>query len=226
MPFTRTVLVLSLGLFFLQSQAQAAPPLSLTNGNSELTAQISNAWIEIDKTALEHNIRTLQAELAGKSKLCAVLKADAYGHGIGLVMPSVIALGVPCVAVASNEEARVVRESGFKGQLIRVRTASLGELENALQYNIEELVGNLDFARQAADLAHRHGRKLQVHIGLNSSGMSRNGVEMATEQGKKDAVAITKVPNLEVVAIMTHFAVEIRTTYARAWQPSTNKRPG
>ena len=154
MPFTRTALALSLGLIFLQSQVQAAPPLSLTNGNTELTAQISNAWIEINKAALEHNIQTLQAELAGKSKLCAVLKADAYGHGIGLVMPSVIALGVPCVAVASNEEARVVRESGFKGQLIRVRTASLGELENALQYNVEELVGNLDFARQEIGRAH------------------------------------------------------------------------
>ena len=103
---------------------------------------------------------------------------------------------------------RVVRASGFKGQLIRVRTASLGELEDALQYNMEELVGNLDFARQAAELAKKHGRPLAVHIGLNSSGMSRNGIEMNTEQGKQDAVAMTQVPNLQVVAIMTHFAVE------------------
>jgi alanine racemase len=208
MPFTRTLLALSLGLVFLQSQVQAAPPLTLSNGTSAMVAQNSNAWIEINKTALDHNIQTLQAQLAGKSKLCAVLKADAYGHGIGLVMPSVIKYGVPCVAVASNEEMRVVRQSGFKGELIRVRTASLSELEDALQYNAQELVGNIDFARAAAELAHKHGRKLQVHIGLNSSGMSRNGVEMATEQGKKDAVAMTKVPNLEVVAIMTHFAVE------------------
>ncbi|UVJ45768.1 alanine racemase [Pseudomonas sp. LS1212] len=208
MPFTRTLLALSLGLVFLQSQVQAAPPLTLNNGTAELTAQNSNAWVEVNKAALEHNIQTLQATLAGKSKLCAVLKADAYGHGIGLVMPSVIKLGVPCVAVASNEEMRVVRQSGFKGQLVRVRAAALSELEDALQYNAEELVGNLDFARQAAELAHKHGRKLQVHIGLNSSGMSRNGLEMASEQGKQDAVAITKVPNLEVVAIMTHFAVE------------------
>jgi alanine racemase len=208
MPFTRTVLALSLSLVFLQNQAQAAPPLSLTNGNSALTAQASNAWVEVNKTALEHNIHLLQVELGGKSKLCAVLKADAYGHGIGLVMPSMIAAGVPCVAVASNEEARVVRESGFKGQLVRVRTAALGEVEDALQYNIEELVGNLDFARQAAELAHQHNRKLQVHIALNSGGMSRSGLEMTTEQGKKDAVAITKLPNVEVVAIMTHFAVE------------------
>lgn len=84
MPFTRTVLALSLGLVLLQLH-HAAPPLSMSNGNTILTTQISNAWIEINKAAFEHNIRTLQAELDGKSKLCAVLKADAYGHGIGLL---------------------------------------------------------------------------------------------------------------------------------------------
>lgn len=208
MPFTRTLLALSMGMVMLQNPAFAAPPLSMTDGVAQVNIQDSNAWVEISKAAFEHNIRTLQTSLADKSKICAVLKADAYGHGIGLLMPSVIKLGVPCVGVASNEEARVVRESGFKGQLIRVRTAALSELEAALPYNMEELVGNLDFAVRASLIAEHHGRPLVVHLGLNSSGMSRNGVEMTTAQGRRDAVAITKVPNLEVKAIMTHFAVE------------------
>lgn len=208
MPFSRTLLALSLGMALLQNPAFAAPPLSMTNGVAQVTTQDSNAWVEINKAAFENNVRALQTTLDGKSKLCAVFKADAYGHGIGLLMPSVIAMGVPCIGVASNEEARVVRESGFKGQLIRVRTAALSELEAALPYNMEELVGNLDFATQAAKIAEKHGRPLVVHLGLNSSGMSRNGVEMSTEQGRRDAVAITKVPNLQVKAIMTHFAVE------------------
>lgn len=109
--------------------------------------QSSNAWVEIRKAAFEHNIRTLQAELQGASKICAVLKADAYGHGIGLLMSSVIAMDLPCVGIASNEEARVVRASGFDGELVRVRTASLGEIENSLKYNVEELIGNAERAR-------------------------------------------------------------------------------
>ncbi|WP_300720240.1 alanine racemase [Pseudomonas sp.] len=208
MPFSRTLLALSLGMALLHNPAFAAPPLSMTSGVAQVTTQDSNAWVEINKAAFENNVRALQTTLDGKSKLCAVFKADAYGHGIGLLMPSVIAMGVPCIGVASNEEARVVRESGFKGQLIRVRTAALSELEAALPYNMEELVGNLDFAKQAASIAEKHGRPLVVHLGLNSSGMSRNGIEMATEQGRRDAVAITQVPNLQVRAIMTHFAVE------------------
>ena len=208
LPFARTLLALSLGMTLLQTPTFAAPPLTMSNGVAQVNTQGSNAWVEINKTAFEHNIQVLKDTLGDKSKICAVLKADAYGHGIGLLMPSIIATGVPCVGVASNEEARVVRESGYKGQLIRVRTAALSELEAALPYNMEELVGNLDFATKAAQIAEKHGRPLVVHLGLNSSGMSRNGVEMSTAQGRSDAVAITKIPNLQVRAIMTHFAVE------------------
>ena len=208
MPFTRTLLALSLGMALMHNPAFAAPPLSMVDGVAQVNTQDSNAWVEINRAAFVHNIGVLQATVGDKSKICAVLKADAYGHGIGLLMPSIIATGVPCVGVASNEEARVVRESGFKGQLIRVRTAALSELEAALPYNMEELVGNLDFAVKASLIAEKHGRPLVVHLGLNSSGMSRNGVEITTAEGRRDAVAITKVPNLEVRAIMTHFAVE------------------
>ncbi|MCP3751460.1 alanine racemase [Pseudomonas sp. SBB6] len=64
---------------------------------------------------------------------------------------------VPCVGVASNEEARVVRESGFKGVLVRVRTATLAEVEGALPYKIEELVSSLDNARETAAIAESMG---------------------------------------------------------------------
>lgn len=209
MPFHRTLLAASLALLVTaQAPLYAAPPLSMDNGVNAMTIQNSNAWVEISKSAIEHNIRTLQTELNGKSKLCAVLKADAYGHGIGLVMPSIIAMDVPCVAVASNEEARVVRASGFQGQLVRVRLASVSEVEDALQYNMDELVGSAEFARQVAAIAQRHGKTLRIHLALNSSGMSRNGVEMASWSGRGEALEIAEQPNLELVALMTHFAVE------------------
>lgn len=210
MPFRRSILAISLSLAFCHSHVWAAPPLSLHNGITDLTIQASNAWVEINKAAFEHNIKTLQSTLEGKSKICAVLKADAYGHGIGLVMPSIIAMQVPCVAVASNEEARVVRESGFTGELVRVRTASIGEIQDALKYNIEELIGNAQLAKEAGAIAAQNSKKLKVHIALNAGGMSRNGFELHSDQGRQDALSVTHDKNLEVVAIMTHYAVEDR----------------
>lgn len=208
MPLTRTTLAVALSMVFMQTCGFAAPPLSMTDGVAQVSVQESNAWVEINKAAFERNIRTLQAALGNHSKICAILKADAYGHGIGLLMPSVIKMGVPCVGIASNDEARVVRASGFKGQLVRVRAASMGELEAALPYNMEELAGNLQLAQQADALAQKAGRPLVVHLTLNAGGMSRNGLDLATEQGRQEALAITQLPNLRVVAIMTHFAEE------------------
>ena len=101
----------------LSVPAQAAPPLPVTGLDTASTAyQTANAWIEIDQAAFDHNIRTLQALLDGKSQICAIMKADAYGHGIANLMPSVIAAGIPCLGITSNEDARVGRAGGVRSE--------------------------------------------------------------------------------------------------------------
>lgn len=176
--------------------------------SSALSQQKVNAWLEIDTKAFEQNIATLQSQLQGQSKICAVMKADAYGNGIALLMPSVIKMRVPCVAIASNEEARVVRASGYKGQIMRVRTATLHEIRDGMKYNMEELIGNPELAATVSDMAHKQGKTVRYHLALNSAGMSRNGLDLSTEAGQQAALTITHLPNLKITGIMTHFPVE------------------
>lgn len=194
------------------SFAHAAPLLDTGRSGAPAAATLahSNAWLEIDPLAFEHNIARIQKLVAGKSQVCAVMKADAYGNGIALLVPAAMRMGVSCIGVTSNEEARVVREKGFKGRLMRLRIASLGEVQDALPYAMDELVGNLEVAQQLDALAKRSGQRLKVHLALNSAGMGRNGVEMGTPQGLKDAVAMASLGHLKVVGIMTHFPVEER----------------
>lgn len=176
--------------------------------SSALSQQKVNAWLEIDTKAFEQNIATLQSQLQGQSKICAVMKADAYGNGIALLMPSVIKMRVPCVAIASNEEARVVRASGYKGQIMRVRTATLHEIRDGMKYNMEELIGNPELAATVSDMARKQGKTVRYHLALNSAGMSRNSLDLSTEAGQQAALAITRLPNLKITGIMTHFPVE------------------
>ncbi len=190
------------------SIGMAAPILAIPSSAQDMAA--SNAWLEIDTTAFAQNIRTLRKQLAGSSEICAVLKADAYGHGLSILMPVVIAEGITCVGVTGNEELRTVRASGFKGRLMRLRTATAGEIEAAMQYDVEELVGNLPLAKTMNEMAQRHGKTLKVHLALNSAGMSRNGLELASTQGMHDALAVVALPMLKVEGIMTHFPVEDR----------------
>jgi alanine racemase len=176
---------------------------------------IGNAWMEIDRKLFEENVRTLQARLSGTTQLCAVMKADAYGHGIALLMPSIVALNVPCVAIASNDEARTAREQGFSGRLIRVRTATPSEVEDALPFGLEELVGSLAHARIVSDIGGKHGRTIPLHLALDSRGMSRNGLAVHTAQGQTEALEILRLPHLKLAGLMTHFPVEEREDVLR-----------
>ncbi|MCK9817526.1 alanine racemase [Pseudomonas sp. MAFF 302046] len=210
--FMLSALTLSLAMTAIMPAANAAPLLDLAPGQTRADSlpEQNNTWLEIDQAAFESNIATLQQRLAGKSQICAVMKADAYGNGIGLLIPSAIKMGITCVGITSNEEARVARDKGFKGRLLRLRSTTLGEVASALPYNVEELVGNLQVARELDALASREGRSLTIHLALNSAGMGRNGLEMSTPEGQQQALELTRLKHLNLVGIMTHFPVEER----------------
>lgn len=205
---------LALALFGVLSVGTThAAPMLHTLGDYSYAANhaITNAYLEIDVQAFEDNITNLRQTLGEETKICAVLKGDAYGHGIDLLMPSVIKLGVSCIAVTSNEEARVARAHGYQGIINRVRIASGDEVESALAYDITELVGSLDHAKTLDNIAKKHGKVINFHLALNAGGMGRNGLDVSNKTGQKDAIAITKLSNLNMTGIMTHYAFEDET---------------
>ena len=182
--------------------------ISTTSAPMAESSQNSNAWLEISQPAFEHNLAEVRSLVDPKTQICAVLKADAYGHGISLLMPSVIKAGIPYVGITSNEEAATVRASGYAGKVMRLRTATRSEIEAALPYRVEELLGNYELAREASAVATEHHATLRFHFALNSAGMSRNDLELKTDAGKEDALKLLKLLGLMCVGIMTHFPAE------------------
>lgn len=192
--------------------ALATPVLSARNfGLRPADAPRRNAWMEIDAAAFEHNIAEVRSILdEGGAQLCAIMKADAYGNGLDLLMPSVLKTKIAAIGFTSNEEARIAREMGFKGRLIRVRTGTLDEIADAFAWRVEELVGNPVAAERIAQAWRRKdaARSLPIHLCLNADGMSRNGVELKTDYGKKDAASILHTAPLRIVGLMTHYPTE------------------
>ncbi|MUK93860.1 alanine racemase [Aliivibrio fischeri] len=205
MKFTKCALALSLAL---PSIANSAPLLSLDTLTNQEKIQQTNAWLEIDTQAFQHNIDTLRASLEQDTKVCAIMKADAYGNGIEGLMASVIERNVECIGITSNEEARIVRAKGFVGELMRVRAASPNEIESGLQYKIEELIGSSEQANIIAKLAKQNNTIIPVHLALNAGGMGRNGLDLSQPQGKKEALNIAFNGHVNIVGIMTHFPNE------------------
>ncbi|MDC5478078.1 alanine racemase [Acinetobacter baumannii] len=198
----------ALVLFGSMQFAHAAPLLTSHITNEVSPAPTANAWIEVDTQAFEDNIKRTNQLLNGKTQLCVVMKANAYGHSIDLLMPSVMKLNVSCIGITSNAEAAMVRKHGYKGKITRLRTATDSEIINAHALNIEELLGNYDQATRISKWAEANNTTVHYSLALNSGGMDRNGLEISTAQGKEQAVAITKLPNLKIDGIMTHYAVE------------------
>ncbi|MDF5010170.1 alanine racemase, partial [Vibrio parahaemolyticus] len=89
--------------------------------------------------------------------------------------------------------------------LMRVRSADIGEIEAVIDLNVEELIGTAEQAKALSKLAEKAGKEIKVHLALNDGGMGRNGVDMTTEAGKKEALKIAQQAGVNIVGIMTHF---------------------
>ncbi|EEX31063.1 MULTISPECIES: alanine racemase [Vibrio] len=216
MVFRATLVSLAVASALFPMGSMAAPIALPDTPPAMNQVQQSNAWLEISLGQFKQNMALFRSHLSSQTKLCVVMKADAYGNGIRGLMPTILELNVPCIAIASNAEARTVRDSGFEGQLVRVRSADIQEIEQAMDLDIEELIGSLEQANQIKSLST--DKTIKVHLALNDGGMSRNGIDMSTEKGKQEALDIAKHQGIDIVGIMTHFpnydADEVRSKLA------------
>jgi alanine racemase len=156
------------------------------------------AVAEVNLAAIERNVARLLSELGG-TRLCAVVKADAYGHGAVPVARAALAAGAGCLAVATAGEALALREDGIGNATILVLGAvSSEELPMALAARAELVAWDEPFVRRLA------GHPVRVHVKFDS-GMGRLGTREPA-QGLAVAAAIDATPGLELVGITTHFA--------------------
>ncbi len=162
------------------------------------------SWCEIYCDRITRNLRLALKHMGPGRQFCAVLKADAYGHGIAHVVPLVMAEGVDCIGITSNEEAQAVRSAGFTGSLIRLRPAPQGEMAAALAFDVEEQVSSVDTARALAGFAAQ-GHAVKAHLSLNAGGMSRDGLELSAPDGPATCQQILDLVAPQIVGICSHF---------------------
>jgi alanine racemase len=141
-------------------------------------------------------------ELVAPSRLCVVLKSNAYGHGLAALAPVAVAAGADYVGICTNPEAAAVRALGLEVPLLRLRMGLPEELvEGVRALDVEEQVGTLRAAEYLSALGCRLGRDVRVHLNIDT-GMGRSGFF------PEEIAAIRRViglPKLKVVGVMTHF---------------------
>lgn len=162
------------------------------------------AWVEIDRTALAHNVQQLKQILAPQTELMAVVKADAYGHGAVRVAQIALQSGATWLATATLGEGIELREAGIAAPILLLGAINTPEEAIAIaQWKLQPTLCNpqqaLVFSKTLTELK----QTLPVHLKLDT-GMSRLG--MPWEQAVEFVQLVRQLSHLNIASIYSHLA--------------------
>ena len=169
-----------------------------------MEAAQQRAWVEIHHDALAHNIRSLKNLLKPRTELLAVVKADAYGHGVIKVAETVLANGATWLAIATLEEGVELREAGITAPILVLgATNTAEELEAIAEWDLQPTLCTLAQQQLFQATIARLSKTLPVHLNIDT-GMSRLGTRV--EEAIAFVESVHNSPNLEIASIYSHFA--------------------
>jgi alanine racemase len=165
-----------------------------------------DAWVEIDLSAVEHNVSVIRSWLAVNPKparLMAVVKSDAYGHGAPQVADMLSNSGAEYLGVASVDEGCQLRSATIKTPILILSPTPFWAIDNALEDGLELTIAAAKQARDIDKIARKRGQKARVHLKIDS-GMHRLGIP--PEAAPELVDQISKLQNLELVSVFSHLA--------------------
>ena len=160
-------------------------------------------WAEIDLDILANNMKNIK-KLAGNKEVMAVVKADAYGHGALDVAPCLLENGASRLAVAMLTEAIELRNNNITAPIMILGYTPLYLGEDLINYDIEQTIYDLDYAKELSSLAISLNKKAKVHIALDT-GMGRIGF-LPSDESFNAICEICALDGLDVIGIFTHFS--------------------
>jgi alanine racemase len=172
-------------------------------------------WAEISLDAYAHNIKELRRVTRPPARLMAVVKANGYGHGAVEVAREALQNGAQYLGVARINEAIPLREAGLEAPILIFGYSPPDLAPMLIEYELTQSVYSLSTASALSEKAARQGKKIKVHLKVDS-GMGRLGFLLEATNGTPDDIAaqnpvraieaITRLPGLTVEGIFTHFA--------------------
>jgi alanine racemase len=160
-------------------------------------------WAEVSLANLAHNFRVVQGHV-GSSLVCAVVKADAYGHGAVACSRALEEAGARWFGVTTTDEALPLRQAGIRGRILLMTGFWRGEEEEVVRQNLTATVWEPWHFALLERAAGRLGvRSVPVHLKIDT-GMGRLGTSL--EQLPALLEMLKSTPHLELEGLCTHFA--------------------
>lgn len=160
-------------------------------------------WVEVSERALTHNIDTLRSLLEGDSRFCAVVKANAYGHGLQEVAGIAARAGVDAFAVDTIDDALTLRESFPSALILTLGYTMTDRFKEALQSMIHLTVSDQEGIETAQSVGRELAKTFPIHLKVET-GTMRQGVIM--DELPDLARLFTRCDRVSLEGVSTHFA--------------------
>ena len=162
------------------------------------------AVARIDLGAIERNCAQLKSRLGDQARLCAVVKADAYGHGDVWCARAALDGGAEWLAVATAPEAEELRRHGIRARILVMGALTREDARVALASAADVVAWDERFVALLDEIARAGELRANVHVKLDT-GMGRLGAKDA-EAARGVASAVEAAAPLDLAGAMTHFA--------------------
>lgn len=159
-------------------------------------------WIEVDLNAIAHNLKAVKRKVGSETKILAIVKADAYGHGAVKISQTLVDNGVDMLGVAFLEEGIDLRESNINIPILVLNPVLSEQIEDVLKYSLGVTVCNLDIAKELSETAKRYCRNTRIHVEIDT-GMGGSGV--SPDKALSFVRELQLIENLEIEGVFTHF---------------------
>ncbi len=167
------------------------------------------AWVEVDLEAIKNNARAWKSFTKAPTRFCAVVKANAYGHGSVRVAQALRTVGVDMFAVATVAEGVRLREGGIHEPIILLAQPPITSVGTLVAQRIMPAVYDLEFLGKLAEEALNQGEVARYHLAVDT-GMDRIGVR--PEGAAEFMTMADKLRGVELDGVFTHFATADRIT--------------
>lgn len=167
--------------------------------------QYKRVCANIDLDAILYNMESMHQNINQGTKMMAVIKTDAYGHGAVPIAHTIETLDYLFgFAVATVEEGVELRENGIQKPILILGYVFPDQYETLVKYQIRTSVCTYEMAKELSDTAQKLNLDYPIHIKLDT-GMSRIGFQI-TEESAEIIAQIAKLPHIIMEGIFTHFA--------------------
>jgi len=160
-------------------------------------------WVEVSRRALVRNVGQFRKLIGKDKKFLAVVKANAYGHGLREVSRIVLGAGVDWLGVNSVEEGIALREGHIRAPILVLGATGRGEIEAACTNDLHLTVYSRETVRDLGRTARKLGKKVAIHLKLET-GTHRQG--LPPEELLKLVKFVRQFPGLRLEGISSHFA--------------------